>query len=84
MLFLNNYLGNRYEELRSEILSLTERGEEDADVVREYQALSHFKRYLERVDSYKKGRFYKEMFRKAQEEGLTEEDMNAIRGATNG
>lgn len=81
--FLNNYLGNRFEELQGRILRNAETATEEPDIVREYQALAHFRNYMELIEEGKKARFYKEMHRKAIEDGWNEQDLDLIRRSQN-
>ena len=80
-LFLNNYLGSRYDKLKALLIQSVGRDEDADDIKREFQELHRFKEYLHFLEAGEKSWYYKELYRKARAGTITDEELINITGA---
>lgn len=83
-LFLDHYLGNRYNKLGQSILESLGRGEDCDDQIQTFREIHRFKEYLRYLEQGERSWLWKELYRKAEEGTLRDEDLVAALGGENG
>lgn len=72
------YLG-RLEPLASRLVDAIGRDEDITEIKREYQEILRFKEYIDFLREGEKSEYYKNLFDKANNVGLSEEDISELR-----